>query len=114
VGAGREWFFSLPACGGGAKIGGRPRQLKSPGRAGADRWAVPATALTIIAKGDLIRGEAELLIMGGADWRHTDPGQRIRTTGKLRPAEEGQAHAGILSASTGPTTAVAPLAWQEG
>lgn len=97
-----------------AEIAGPPRQLKSPGRAGADRWAVPATALTIIAKGDLIRGEAELLIMGGADWRHAVPGQRIRTTGKLRPAEEGQAQAGILSASTGPTTAVAPSAWQEG
>ncbi|WP_311380531.1 ComEC/Rec2 family competence protein [Arthrobacter sp. ISL-69] len=96
------------------EIAGPPRQLKSPGRAGADRWAVPATASTIIARGNLIRGEAQLLIMGGADWQRVVPGQRIRTTGKLRPPDDGQAQAGILSASTGPTTIVAPSGWQEG
>ncbi|WP_308471388.1 ComEC/Rec2 family competence protein [Arthrobacter sp. Y81] len=96
------------------EIAGPPRLLKSPGRAGADRWAVPATASTIIARGNLIRGEAELLIMGGADWQRVVPGQRIRTTGKLRPPEDGQSQAGILSAGTGPATIVAPSGWQEG
>ena len=96
------------------EIAGPPRQLKAPGRAGADRWAVPATASTIIARGNLIRGEAQLLIMGGADWQRVVPGQRIRTTGKLRPPEDGQTQAGILSASTGPATMVAPSGWQEG
>lgn len=97
-----------------AEVTGPPRQLKSPGPPGADRWAVPATAFAIIATGDLIRGDVQLLIMGGADWQYVVPGQRIRTTGKLRPAEEGQTQAGILAASTGPATTVAPSGWQEG
>jgi competence protein ComEC len=97
-----------------AEISGAPRQLKAPGGSGAGRWSVPATAFGIIANGSLIRGDARLLIMGGGDWEHVVPGQRIRTTGKLRPAEDGQAQAGILSASTGPATTVAPSAWQEG
>lgn len=96
------------------EVAGPPRQLKAPGRAGADRWAVPATASTIIAGGNLIRGEAQLLIMGGPDWQRVVPGQRIRTAGKLRPPEDGQTQAGILSASTGPATLVAPSGWQEG
>jgi competence protein ComEC len=97
-----------------AEVAGVPRQLKVPGRSGSDRWAVPATASAIIANGSLIRADAELLIMGGGDWEHVVPGQRIRTTGKLRAAEDGQTQAGILSASTGPATTVAPSAWQEG
>ena len=97
-----------------AEVSGVPRQLKVPGRSGSDRWAVPVTASTIIARGSLIRADAELLVMGGGDWGQVVPGQRIRTTGKLRPAEDGQTQAGILSASTGPATTVAPSGWQEG
>ncbi|WP_311380179.1 ComEC/Rec2 family competence protein [Arthrobacter sp. ISL-72] len=96
------------------EVSGPPRQLKAPGRSGADRWAVPATASEIIANGALIRADAQLLILGGGDWGHVVPGQRIRTTGKMRPAEEGQAHAAILSASTGPATTVVPSPWLEG
>ena len=97
-----------------AEVAGVPRQLKVPGRSGSDRWAVPVTASVIIANGSLIRADAELLIMGGGDWEQVVPGERIRTTGKLRPAEDGQTQAGILSASTGPATTIAPSAWQEG
>lgn len=97
-----------------AEVAGVPRQLKVPGRSGSDRWAVPVTASVIIANGSLIRADAGLLIMGGGDWEQVVPGERIRTTGKLRPAEDGQTQAGILSASTGPATTIAPSAWQEG
>ncbi|MDV8148331.1 ComEC/Rec2 family competence protein [Arthrobacter sp. B10-11] len=97
-----------------AEITGTPRQLKVPGRAGSGRWAVQATAFGIIAKGALIRGEARLLIVGGAEWQHVVPGERIRTTGKLRPAEDGQTQAGTLSATTGPATTVAASVLQEG
>lgn len=97
-----------------AEVAGTPRQLKVPGRAGSDRWAVQATAFGIIAKGALIRGDARLLIVGGAEWQHVVPGERIRTTGKLRPAEAGQTQAGILSATTGPATTVAASVLQEG
>ncbi|MBP1136094.1 competence protein ComEC [Arthrobacter sp. PvP023] len=97
-----------------AEIAGTPRQLKIPGRAGSDRWAVEATAYAITANGGLIRSDARLLLVGGGDWQHVLPGQRIRTTGKLRPADDGQTQAGTLAATTGPATTDAPSAWQEG
>ncbi|KQR68438.1 competence protein ComEC [Arthrobacter sp. Leaf337] len=97
-----------------AEIEGSPRELKVPGRAGSGRWAVQAIAITIIANGRLIRGDARVLIVGGDDWQHVVPGQRVRTTGKLQPPDAGQAQAGTLSATTGPATTVAPSAWREG
>ncbi|ABK03624.1 ComEC/Rec2-related protein [Arthrobacter sp. FB24] len=97
-----------------AEIAGTPRQLKIPGRGGSDRWAVEATAYAIIANGGLIRSDARLLLVGGGDWQHVVPGQRIRTTGKLRPADHGQTQAGTLSATTDPATTAATTAWQEG
>jgi competence protein ComEC len=97
-----------------AEVTGVPRQLKIPGRSGSDRWALPVTASVLIANGSLIRADAELLVLGGRDWENVVPGQRIRTTGKLRPAEDGQSQAGILSASTGPATTTAASGWQEG
>jgi competence protein ComEC len=97
-----------------AEIAGTPRQLKIPGRGGSDRWAVEATAYAIIANGGLIRSDARLLLVGGGDWQHVVPGQRIRTTGKLRPADHGQTQAGTLSVTTDPATTAATTAWQEG
>ncbi|KIS27148.1 competence protein ComEC [Arthrobacter sp. SPG23] len=97
-----------------AEITGAPRPLKVPGRAGSDRWAVQATAFAITANGGLIKGDARLMIVGGADWQHVVPGERIRTTGKLKPADGGQTQAGTLSATTGPVTMVGPSTWQEG
>ena len=96
------------------EVSGPPRQLKAPGRSGADRWAVPATASEIIANGALIQADAQLLILGGADWGQVVAGQRIRTTGKIGPAEEGHAEAATLSASTGPATTVVPSPWLQG
>jgi competence protein ComEC len=97
-----------------AEVTGVPRPLKIPGRSGSDRWALPVTASVLISNGSLIRADAELLVLGGRDWENVVPGQRIRTTGKLRPAEDGQSQAGILSASTGPATTTAASGWQEG
>jgi competence protein ComEC len=97
------------------EIAGTPRQLRVPGRSGlADRWAVPATLLVMYAEGRRVQAEAGLLVMGGADWEHLVPGQRLRTTGKLKPPEPGQGGAGILSASSAPETLRAPDGWQQG
>jgi competence protein ComEC len=98
-----------------AEVSGAPRRLKTPGRSGtSDRWSVPATALVVIANAGMIHTDAELMIMGGRDWEHVVPGQRIRTTGRLKPPDAGQPEAGILSATTSPVTTAAPEAWQEG
>ncbi len=97
------------------EIAGAPRQLRVPGRSGlADRWAVPATLLVMYAEGRRVQAEAGLLVMGGADWEHLVPGQRLRTTGKLKPPDPGQGGAGILSASSAPETLRAPGGWQQG
>ena len=97
-----------------AEISAAPRQLKTPGRSGAGRWAVPVTAFVMISDGRAVHAEADLVVLGGKDWEHVVPGQRIRTTGKLQPPDDGQPEAGLLSATTAPVTTVAPGAWQEG
>jgi competence protein ComEC len=97
------------------EIAGTPRQLRVPGRSGlADRWAVPSTLLVMYAEGRRVQAEAGLLVMGGADWEHLVPGQRLRATGKLKPPGPGQSAAGILSASSAPETLRAPDGWQQG
>lgn len=97
------------------EIAGTPRRLRVPGRSGlADRWAVPATLLVMYAEGRRVQAGAGLLVMGGADWEHLVPGQRLRATGNLKPPEPGQSAAGILSASSAPTTLRAPDGWQQG
>ncbi|MCU1520825.1 MAG: ComEC/Rec2 family competence protein [Arthrobacter sp.] len=96
-------------------VAGAPRRLLSPGRSGlADRWAVPATLIALDWDARRIRAAAGVLVMGGPEWEHAMPGQLIRTTGKLRPAEPGQVVAAVLSASSTPRTLAAPGAMQQG
>ena len=85
------------------EVTGAPRAVSPAGQSGvAGRWAVPATALDVTAGGQVIRGRADIVVMGGGDWGSVAAGQRIRSTGKLRPADPGQTEAGILAASTAP------------
>jgi competence protein ComEC len=97
------------------EVTGAPRRLKIPGTSGlADRWAVPATLLVMYSDARRVTAEARVLVLGGAGWEGAVPGQHLRTTGKLRPPEAGQAEAGILSASS-PALALRALdAWQAG
>ena len=96
-------------------IAGAPRRLRIPGSGGlADRWAVPVTLKAMILGGHKIAGEARLVVMGGAAWEHAIPGQRMRATGKLRPAAPGEPEAGLLSASSAPTVLREPGPWQQG
>ncbi|MBO1268418.1 ComEC/Rec2 family competence protein [Arthrobacter cavernae] len=85
-------------------VAGEPREASLPGAAGdRERWSVPADVIEVTANSMLVRGSARIVVVGGEAWRHTAPGQRIRTTGKLKPAKPGQPEAGILSASSRPT-----------
>ncbi|WP_426978060.1 ComEC/Rec2 family competence protein [Pseudarthrobacter sp. O4] len=96
-------------------VSGAPRRLQTPGRSGlADRWAVPATLLAINFDSRRVRAAASLLVMGGPEWEHATPGQRIRTTGKLKPAGPGQTEAAVLSASSAPRTQQVPGSLQQG
>ncbi|MET4135850.1 ComEC/Rec2 family competence protein [Pseudarthrobacter sp. PvP090] len=97
------------------EIAGAPRQLRTPGRSGlADRWAVPATLIDMTFDSHRVQARARLLVLGGADWEHAAPGQRIRTTGKLNPPGPGQPEAAVLSASSAPLTLGAAGTWQRG
>ena len=97
------------------EITGAPRGLRTPGRSGlADRWAVPAALIEMNVASNRVIAPAKLLVMGGAGWEHAAPGQRLRTTGKLKPAAQGQAEAAVLSASSAPLTIGAPGPWQRG
>ena len=85
------------------EVSGAPRPLRAPGAGGlADRWAVPVTLKAMTFDARRVAGDARLLVMGGRAWEHALPGQRLRATGKLRPAEPGEPDAGILSASSAP------------
>jgi competence protein ComEC len=52
--------------------------------------------------------------MGGDGWQNARPGQAIRTTGKLRPPDAGQAEAGILAATSPPMELGPPAPWEQG
>ncbi|MDR6556694.1 competence protein ComEC [Arthrobacter pascens] len=85
------------------EIAGAPRALTSQG--GSDlssRWAVDATITSLSTGGRLLRAEAPVVILGGADWQHVVQGQRVRAAGNLRPPAPGQVEAGILAASAAP------------
>jgi competence protein ComEC len=80
-----------------------PRAVSPAGQTGtAARWTVPATAVEVTTGGQMLRSRTEIVVMGGSDWGAVAAGQRIRTTGKLRPADPGQTEAAILAASTAP------------
>lgn len=98
------------------EVTGPPRAVSPAGQAGvAGRWAVPVIALEVTAGGQVLRSRAEIVVMGGGDWGAVAPGQRIRSTGKLKPADPGQSEAGILAASSAPVLQSAGTPnWQEG
>ena len=97
------------------EVAGAPRAVSPAGQAGvAGRWAVPVIALEVTAGGQVLRSHAEIVVMGGGGWGAVAAGQRIRSTGKLRPADPGQSEAGILAASSAPVLQSAGfLGWQE-
>lgn len=96
------------------EIAGSPRSLSPAGQAGMpERWSVTATAVEVIAGGNVIHAGAALVVMGGDDWGKLVPGQVVRTTGKLKPPDAGQTEAGVLSASA-PVTVAAGDTWQAG
>jgi competence protein ComEC len=103
------------------EVNGAPRHLPAPGRGGsADRWAVPASLLVFLVDGRQVETRAPLVVLGGGDWAAVGAGERIRTTGKLKPAGDGSA-AGILATSSAPLrhapggrTAIAPALWRSG
>ena len=97
------------------EVTGAPRGLRTPGSSGlADRWAVPAALIEMNVASNRVREATKLLVIGGAGWEHAVPGQRLRTTGKLKPAALGQAEAAVLSASSAPLTVGMPGPWQSG
>lgn len=97
------------------EITGAPRGLRTPGSSGlADRWAVPAALIEMNVDSNRVISPAKVLVIGGAGWEDATPGQRLRTTGKLRPSAPGQAEAAVLSATSVPLTIGAPGSWQSG
>ncbi|MFJ5696756.1 ComEC/Rec2 family competence protein [Arthrobacter sp. NPDC093139] len=110
-----EAVAARASCLAEVEIAGAPRALKSQG--GSDlssRWSVDATVTSLSTGGQLLRAEARVVILGGADWQHVAPGQRVRAAGKLRPPDSGQAEAGILAASAAPNALEPADAWTSG
>ena len=85
------------------EVAGTPRVLRAPGQAGTpERWSIPVWTQEVSTGGVLVRTRARLLVTGGGAWGAVVPGQSVRTTGKLRPADPGREEAGVLAASSGP------------
>jgi competence protein ComEC len=97
------------------EVSGSPRALVPDGSSGMPgRWAVPVMTVEITSGGRMIRTRAELVAMGGDAWGSLVPGQVVRTTGKLKPADPGQTEAGMLAASSAPAALSDGPGWQEG
>jgi competence protein ComEC len=80
-----------------------PRALTPPNQAGTPaRWSVAVWTRDVSTGGVLLRTRAQLLVTGGGAWGSVVPGQVVRATGKLRPADPGREEAGMLTASSGP------------
>ncbi|WP_455834527.1 ComEC/Rec2 family competence protein [Pseudarthrobacter siccitolerans] len=85
------------------EVAGSPRALNPPNQAGTPaRWSVPVWTRDVSTGGVLLRTRAQLLVTGGGAWGTVVPGQLVRATGKLRPADPGREQAGMLTASSGP------------
>ncbi|MCT9867903.1 ComEC/Rec2 family competence protein [Paenarthrobacter aurescens] len=83
-------------------ITGSPAAVRSPGHSSDDRWMVDASLIDLRSEGSVVRGSADIVITGGDGWQNVRPGQRIRTTGTLKQARDGQSEAVLLNASSGP------------
>ncbi|MCQ6272832.1 ComEC/Rec2 family competence protein [Pseudarthrobacter sp. R1] len=91
------------------EVAGTPRALTAPNQAGPPaRWSVPVWTRDISTGGVVLRTRAQLVVMGGGGWGTVVPGEMVRATGKLRPADPGKEEAGILTASSGPGQPFAP------
>lgn len=86
------------------EVAGNPRAMTGPGES-AGRWSVPVWTRELTAGGMLVRTRARLTVMGGQGWGGVVPGQTLRASGKLRPAEPGEQETGTLAASTAPLKA---------
>lgn len=85
------------------EVAGAPRPLGRPGLAGPpERWSVPVLTREVATGGVVLRTRALLVVMGGGAWANLVPGQAVRATGKLRPADPGRYEAGTLAASSAP------------
>lgn len=86
------------------EVAGNPRAMAGPGGS-SGRWSVPVWTQELTTGGMLVRTRACLTVMGGQGWGTVVPGQTLRASGKLRPAEPGEQEAGTLAASTAPLKA---------
>ncbi|MET1086768.1 MAG: ComEC/Rec2 family competence protein [Arthrobacter sp.] len=85
------------------EVAGAPRALNPPEQAGTpSRWSIAVWTREISTGGVLVRTRAQLLVTGVGGWGTVVPGQLVRATGKLRPADPGREEAGMLTASSGP------------
>ncbi|MFP3580328.1 ComEC/Rec2 family competence protein [Arthrobacter sp. SIMBA_036] len=78
-----------------------PSQAES-GNAGEGRWMVSAALVDVTSSGTVVRGSADIAVLGGEAWRNVHPGDRVRTTGVLKDVREGQSQTAVLSASSAP------------
>ncbi|WP_426002794.1 ComEC/Rec2 family competence protein [Paenarthrobacter sp. NyZ202] len=84
------------------EISGIPTALPFPGRGDGGLWRVPATMVRMTAKGQVVQGAAQLVVLGTGEWSSVRPGTRVRTIGRLKEPGPGSAGAMVLSASTKP------------
>ncbi|MHC6592645.1 ComEC/Rec2 family competence protein [Arthrobacter sp. C152] len=83
------------------EVAGAPHALSGPGGT-AQRWSVPVWTREVATGGQLVRTRARLVVTGAGGWGTVLPGQVVRASGKLKPAEPGSQEAGVLVASSVP------------
>ncbi|HET8879020.1 MAG TPA: ComEC/Rec2 family competence protein [Arthrobacter sp.] len=97
-------------------IAAAPQRISAqPGSTASARWSVDATLRVLVFDGRRVDAGVAVVVLGGPDWGRLQPGQRIRTTGKLKAAGAGRAEAGTLSATTAPVPVPSPAGteWEQ-
>jgi competence protein ComEC len=92
-----------------ALVTGTPVALPMPGHSSGTRWTVPANLVELTFRGTVVRGNADLVVVGGDGWDVVRPGQSVRTTGTLKDVREGQSQAALLAASSQPVITASDL-----
>ncbi|WP_347107563.1 ComEC/Rec2 family competence protein [Paenarthrobacter sp. S56] len=84
------------------RVTAAPEPAPAPEGSGAGRWTVRAELISVVSHGQVVRGPASLIVVGGDAWRNARPGQSVRTTGIVKEARSGAAEDAVLSAATAP------------
>ncbi|MBT0770820.1 ComEC/Rec2 family competence protein [Kineosporia sp. J2-2] len=84
------------------KVSGDPKQLSGNAFGGGPRFLVRIGVDSVESRGRQRPSSAQLVVFGTGNWGTLVAGQRIRSSGRMQPADRGKAEAAVTFAGAGP------------